>query len=224
MSSQEDWAKVDHYITEALDIADTDMENIQKRSAAAGLPSIEVAPNQGKLLQLAVQMSGAEKILEIGTLGGYSTVWMAKALPAAGKLITLEADPRHAEVARANFQSAGYDHLIELREGPALESLPRLEGETFDLIFLDADKENTPAYFKWALRLAHKGTVIICDNVVRRGEVADETRESPVNEGIRRFFEEAAKEPRVNATAVQTVGEKGHDGLAVLIVTEDSSS
>ncbi|MFD2706191.1 O-methyltransferase [Salibacterium lacus] len=222
MSSREEWKVIDRYLTEALDIGDVEMEAVRRRSAEEGLPSIEVAPNQGKLLQLYAQMCGAENILEIGTLGGYSTLWMAGALPADGRLVTLEADAHHAATARSHFQRAGLDHLIELREGPALDTLPDLENDTFDFIFIDADKENTPSYFEWALRLSQKGTVIVCDNVVRRGAVADAKRESAGNTGIRRFFELAAEDPRVSATAFQTVGEKGHDGMAVMVVTEDT--
>jgi predicted O-methyltransferase YrrM len=180
-----------------------------------------VPSNQGKLLHLIAKASGARKILEIGTLGGYSTIWLARALPKDGKLITLELEPRHAEVARANFVRAGLEHVIELRLGPALKSLSELAAENrgpFDFIFIDADKPTYTEYFGWALKLSRAGTVIIADNVVRKGAVADPGSSDVNVQGIRRFLEAVKAEPRVSATAIQTVGSKGHDGFAMMVV------
>jgi predicted O-methyltransferase YrrM len=193
-------------------------------SEAAGLPPINVAPNQGKLLMLLAQIQGARRILEIGTLGGYSTIWLARALPADGRVVTLEADRRHAGVARANFAHAGLSDLIELRVGRALDTLPQLvaEGlEPFDMVFIDADKPGNPDYLAWALKLTRRGSLIIADNVVRDGRVADaKSRDSSVR-GIRRFNALLAAEPRVSATAIQTVGSKGYDGFAIALVVAD---
>jgi predicted O-methyltransferase YrrM len=183
-----------------------------------------VAPNQGKLLQLLARMQGARSILEIGTLGGYSTIWLARALPPGGRLITLEADPKHAEVARANIARAGLDEMVELRLGRALDTLPALHRENrgpFDLIFIDADKPGYPDYFPWALKLSRRGSLIVADNVVRKGAVADANSVDPMVQGVRRFTELVAAEPRVSATAIQTVGSKGYDGLAIVLVTAD---
>jgi predicted O-methyltransferase YrrM len=182
---------------------------------AAGLPSIDVAPNQGKLLYLLAQMLGACNILEIGTLGAYSTIWLARALPADGHLITLEADPKHAEVARANLVRAGLAQVVDVRVGVALDTLPALVGQIFDLVFIDADKPNNAAYLEWALRLARPGSVIIVDNVVRAGGILDATSNDPRIQGTRRLFEAIAQEPRLEATAIQTVGRKGHDGFVL---------
>jgi predicted O-methyltransferase YrrM len=198
--------------------ADPALDAALQASAAAGLPAIQVAPNQGKLLHLLAQAQGARSILELGTLGGYSTIWLARALPPGGHLITLEADPRHAEVARANIARAGLDGVVEVRLGQALDTLPHLAAEgrgPFDLIFIDADKANIPDYFAWALRLARPGTLIIIDNVVRNGTVADAASTDPSVQGVRRLYELMAAEPRVSATAIQTVGSKGYDGLAI---------
>ncbi|NDL60089.1 methyltransferase [Phytoactinopolyspora sp. XMNu-373] len=200
---------------EALDAA-------LRASDEAGLPAINVAPNQGKLLQLIAEVRGARRILEVGTLAGYSTIWLARALPADGKLVTLEADPHHADIARSNLERAGVAHLVDVRTGPALETLPKLAAESaepFDLVFIDADKENTAEYFQWALKLSRAGSVIIVDNVVRKGAVADLSSTDPSVQGIQRFVEVAAAEPRVSATSIQTVGGKGYDGFTMAVVT-----
>ncbi len=218
------WTAVDSYICDLFAPNDAALEAALEASAAAGLPAIQVAPNQGKLLHLLARVNGARRILEIGTLGGYSTIWLARALPSDGKLITLEADPKHAEVAQANFVRAGLAGRIELRLGPALETLPRLASENpapFDLIFIDADKANIPGYFGFALKLSRRGGLIIVDNVVRKGAVIDADSADPDVQGVRRFNELAAREPRISATAIQTVGSKGYDGFALALVTGD---
>lgn len=219
--TQELWTEVDRYITDLLVPADPALDQALAASHAAGLPAINVAPNQGKLLQLIARVRGARSILEIGTLGGYSTIWLARALPAGGRLVTLEADAKHAEVARTNITNAGLAGSVEVRLGKALETLPQLEKEdrgAFDLVFIDADKENIPAYFTWALRLTKPGSLIIVDNVVRKGAVIDATSKDVNIQGVRRFNELVAHEPRVSATAIQTVGSKGYDGFALLLV------
>ncbi len=216
------WTDVDAYICGLLAPGDVALDAALAASAAAGLPAIQVAPNQGKLLHLLARVLGARRILEIGTLGGYSTIWLARALPPDGRLITLELDAKHAEVARANFVRAKVDGQIELRLGLALESLPRLKAEglgPFDLIFIDADKANIPAYFSFALDLARRGSLIIVDNVVRNGAVINSASDDPDIQGVRRFNEIIAAEPRVSATAIQTVGSKGYDGFALALVT-----
>ena len=223
--SQEQWTAVDRYITDTLLSPDAALEAALKSSAEAGLPSINVTPNQGKLLQLLAQAQGARNILEVGTLGGYSTIWLARALPPGGRLITLEFEPKHAEVARANITRAGLADVVELRVGPALETLPQLATERrgpFDFIFIDADKANYPGYFQWALKLSRPGTVIVADNVVRKGAVIDATSNDPLVQGVRRFHELVAAEPRVSATAIQTVGSKGYDGFTLMIVTAEN--
>jgi predicted O-methyltransferase YrrM len=222
------WTAVDRYITDLLVGEDPALQAALRDSDTAGLPPIAVTPNQGKLLELLARIHGARTILELGTLGGYSTIWLARALPAGGRLITLEAEPRFAEVARANIARAGVEEFVELRVGAALETLPQLHAEgagPFDLIFIDADKQNYPGYFEWSLKLSRPGTVIIGDNVVRDGAILDPEAYDPVHgneviKGVRRFYELAAAEPRVsaNATAIQTVGAKGHDGFALMIV------
>jgi predicted O-methyltransferase YrrM len=227
--SQEQWTAVDDYITGLLVPHDLALEEALQASAAAGLPPIAVSPNQGKLLQLIARVQGARTILELGTLGGYSTIWLARALPADGRLITLEANPQYAEVARENLAKAALTDVVELREGPALETLAQLVAEDqgpFDLIFIDADKQNNPGYFEWALKLSRRGSLIVTDNVVRGGAILDSTIEDPHHgtagvAGIRRFYELLAAEPRVSATAIQTVGSKGHDGFALALVTAD---
>lgn len=219
--SQETWNAVDAYFTEQLVGPDPALDGALRDSAAAGLPAINVAPNQGKLLHLLARMAGASKILEVGTLGGYSTIWLARALPLGGRLISLEAVPLHAEVARANIARAGLAEAVEVRVGAALECLPKLVEEgvgPFDLTFIDADKPNTPEYFQWALRLSKPGSVIIIDNVVRDGTVIDGASDDPTTRGIRRLNEVIAAEPRVTATAIQTVGIKGYDGLTIALV------
>jgi predicted O-methyltransferase YrrM len=218
------WSAVDAYLCGLLVPSDPALDAALEASAAAGLPAIQVAPNQGKLLQMLARLAGARNILEIGTLGGYSTIWLARALPPDGRLITLEADPKHAEVAHANFARAGLDGLIELRLGDALESLTKIARESaasFDLVFIDADKANIPAYFVAVLDLTRRGGLIIVDNVVRKGAVLDADSADPDILGIRQFNELVAREPRVSATAIQTVGAKGYDGLALLLVTGD---
>jgi predicted O-methyltransferase YrrM len=222
----ERWTAVDRYITDHLVPADPALEAALQDSDAAGLPAIAVTPNQGKLLELLARVQGARTILELGTLGGYSTIWLARALPPGGRLITLEADPRFAEVARANIARAGFTEVVEMRVGAALQTLPQLAAEgagPFDLIFIDADKDNYPGYFEWSLKLSTPGTLIIGDNVVRDGAILDPDAYDPTHgndviKGVRRFYELVAAEPRVSATAIQTVGAKGHDGFALMIV------
>jgi predicted O-methyltransferase YrrM len=218
------WTAVDHYIDGMLVPADAALDAAIETSNAAGLPPIAVTPSQGKLLHLLARIQGARNILEIGTLGGYSTIWLARALPAGGRLITIEADQKYAEIARANILRAGLGGLVELRVGLALEVLPRVAAEgggAFDLTFIDADKKNIPAYFAFALKLSRRGSVIIVDNVVRDGRVIDALSSDPDILGIRRFNDMLAAEPRVSATAIQTVGAKGHDGFAIALVTGD---
>jgi predicted O-methyltransferase YrrM len=220
--NQERWTAVDRYITETLVRPDATMDAVLRASAAAGLPPHNVSPNQGKLLQLLARIQGARSILEIGTLGGYSTIWLARALPAGGHLITLEANSKHAGVARANFARAGLADTVELRVGRALDTLPQLAAEgrgPFDVVFIDADKQNNPEYFAWALELSRCGSLIIVDNVVRNGAVLDPASEDPGVRGVRRLNERLAAEPRVSAVAVQIVGSKGYDGMAIVLVT-----
>jgi predicted O-methyltransferase YrrM len=222
--SENQWTAVDRYFQDLFAPPDPALDAALQGGAEAGLPAIQVSPTQGKLLWILAKMVQARAILEIGTLGGYSTVWLARALPPDGRLITLEVDPAHADVARANIARAGLAGRVELRLGRALDLLPRLAAEgagPFDLFFLDADKPNNPEYFQWALKLSRRGSVIIVDNVVRRGAIADSGSTDPAVLGTRRFLELAAAEPRVSAVAVQTVGVKGHDGFAVALVTAD---
>jgi predicted O-methyltransferase YrrM len=220
--TQELWSKVDDYINESLVPGDAALENAVKKSNEAGLPQIQVSPSQGKLLHVLARTIGARRILEIGTLGGYSTIWLARALPADGKVITLEASLKHAEVAKGNIAAAGLAEKVELRLGPALETLPKIAAEKqppFDFIFIDADKKSMPEYFDWALKLSRKGSLIFSDNVVRSGGVADAASTDPDIQGVRRFYEALHSETRVCATAVQTVGGKGYDGYALALVT-----
>ena len=214
--SQDAWTTVDRYLTDTLLAPDPALDAALADSQAGGLPAINVAPNQGKLLMLLAQMAGAKRILEIGTLGGYSTIWLARALPADGRLVTLEYAPHHAEVARKNIARAGFADRVEVKVGAAIDTLPTLEGP-FDFIFIDADKSGYPAYFQWSLKLARPGTVIVADNVVRAGKVLDPQGE-PNAEGVRRMYDLIAAEPRVSATAVQTVGSKGWDGFCLVRV------
>ena len=219
--SEELWSAVDGYIVEKLLPLDPVLAQTMQANEAAGLPHIDVSPNQGKLLHLLARIQGARRILEIGTLGGYSTIWMARALPADGKLVTLEAEARHAQVATANIERAGLSSKVELRLGPALKSLAQLQSEgvePFDLIFIDADKENNPNYLEWSLRLSHSGSIIICDNVVRDGAIVDPKNTESDVEGTRRFYEKLAGDARLDATALQTVGSKGYDGFAIALV------
>jgi predicted O-methyltransferase YrrM len=213
----ERWEAVDRYLAEHLAPGDPVLDAALAASEAAGLPPASVSPLQGRLLELVARLCSARAILEIGTLGGYSTIWLARALPPDGRLVTLEADARHARVARANLAHAGLAALVEVVEGPALETLPRLEGP-FDLVFIDADKERSVDYLGLALERSRPGTLIVADNVVRGGAVADPARDDPRVQGVRRFFELAAAEPRLEATAIQTVGAKGWDGFALLRV------
>jgi predicted O-methyltransferase YrrM len=219
--SQEQWSAVDHYFADLLVPSDTVLEAALKASDDAGLPRISVSPTQGKLLMLLAQIQGARNILEIGTLGGYSSIWLARALPQGGRLITLEADPKHAEVASANIARAGLSDVVEVRLGRALETLPQLEADgrgPFDFFFIDADKPSNPDYLAWALKLSRPGSVIVVDNVVRGGSVIDSDGNDPSLLGVRRFSEMLATEPRLSATTVQTVGVKGYDGFAIAFV------
>ena len=219
--SQARWTEVDDYFGDKLLPPDPVLNTALEASKTAGLPPINVSPTQGKFLMLLARMLGARRILEIGTLAGYSTIWLARGLPSDGSLITLEADPKHAEVARANFNRAGLDAVIELRLGAALDSLPKVEAENrepFDLIFVDADKRNNPGYLTWALKLSRPGSVIVVDNVVRDGAIVDESNPDANLRGIRRMNEMIAAEPRLDATAIQTVGIKGYDGFVIALV------
>jgi predicted O-methyltransferase YrrM len=215
------WSAVDEYAGNLLVPPDAALEAVLQSTVAAGLPQINVSPPQGKLLQLIARVRGARRILEIGTLAGYSTIWLARALPQDGRLVTLEAESKHADVARANIARAGLAARVEVRVGPALDTLPRLAAENigpFDLVFIDADKPNTPAYFTWALKLTRPGSVIIVDNVVREGAVADAESEDESVRAMRQLMEMMAAEPRVAATVIQTVGSKGYDGFAFALV------
>jgi predicted O-methyltransferase YrrM len=229
---QELWSAVDGYIAGHLLPADPVLDAALRAGREAGLARGAIAPNQGKLLEILARVQGARTILELGTLGGYSTIWLARALPDGGRLISLEADPRHAEVARANIAHAGLAEVVEVRVGPALETLPQLADEgagPFEVIFIDADKRNNPGYLDWSLRLSRPGTVIIADNVVRAGLILDPDGSDPrLGEGgvqaLRRFYELLATEPRLSATAIQTVGSKGHDGFVLALVTDPNPS
>jgi predicted O-methyltransferase YrrM len=220
--SQEKWTAVDRYIEDALGLSDPVLEAAVAAAKAAGLPEIQVAPNQGKLLWLLARARGARRILELGTLGGYSAIWLARALPPGGRLVTLELDPKHAEVARANLERAGLASLVDLRVGPALETLPKLAAEgagPFELVFVDADKAAMPQYCEWALKLSAPGAVLVFDNVVRQGGLLDDSGSNPSVEGVRRLHGMLAADPRVSATTIQTVGCKGWDGLTIAYVT-----
>jgi predicted O-methyltransferase YrrM len=224
MTGQDQWSAVDSYIADLFLAPDPALEAALASSATAGLPAISVSPTQGKLLHVLARVQGARRILEIGTLGGYSTIWLARALPADGRLISLEIDPRHAEVAQTNLDRAGLSSAVEIRLGPALDTLPKLVTEgrgPFDLIFIDADKPGYADYLKWSLRLARKGTLIIADNVVRKGAVADPESTDENVQGIWKFNEALAAEKRVTTTVMQTVGSKGYDGLALILVTDN---
>jgi predicted O-methyltransferase YrrM len=226
--SQDLWTAVDSYIAERLLTPDPALDAALAANEAAGLPPIAITPNQGKLLELLARVHKTQSILELGTLGGYSTIWLARALPQGGRLITLEREPRYAELAGANIANAGFADMVQVRVGPALETLPELHAEgaaPFDLIFIDADKQNYPGYLEWSLKLSRVGTLIIGDNVVRAGAILEPDAEDPdfgdggVAAGVRRFYEMLSAEPRVSATAIQTVGDKGHDGFALALVT-----
>ena len=214
------WQDVDRYIDDSLVHQDTALQAALDASDAAGLPQISVSPAHGKLLWMLARLVGARRILEIGTLGGYSTIWLARALPAEGRLISLEALERHAALARANIDRAGLSRVVEVKVGQALDTLPSLSGP-FDLAFIDADKQNNPDYFRWALKLSRPGSLIVVDNVVRDGAVIrSESRDASV-QGVRRLYDLIENEPRVSATAIQTVGAKGYDGFAVALVVAD---
>jgi predicted O-methyltransferase YrrM len=221
--SESEWIDVDRYFTDLLVRPDPALAATLEASEAAGLPPINVADNQGKFLMLLALARGARNILEIGTLGGYSTIWLARALPSDGRLVTLEAVPTHAKVARENIERAGFGKTVEVRLGRASDTLPQLAAEglgPFDFIFIDANKSGYPEYFEWSLKLAHRGTVIVADNVVRHGAVIDgHSRDANVI-GVRRFMELVSLEPRVSATAIQTVGSKGYDGFAMAVVID----
>ena len=237
MKPQERWTAVDGYLTDRLIPPDPVLDAALAASEAAGLPAINVSPNQGKLLYLLALACGARNILEIGTLGGYSTLGLARALPIAetsgrrlGRLITLEADQGHAAVARANFERAGLSDVIDLRVGAALDTLPGIAAEIaanparrFDFVFIDADKQNTAAYFDRAVGLSRPGALIVVDNVIRDGDVLDAGSSDDRVQGMRRFMDALATDPRVDATAVQTVGTKGYDGFALAVVRGESS-
>ena len=218
--SPELWSAIDHYIVDTLIPPDPVLEETLRVNAAANLPAIDVSPTQGKLLYLLARMQRATRILEIGTLGGYSTTWLARALPPDGKLISLEANRKHAAVAGGNIERAGLSARVEIRLGPALESLAALEREgaaPFDLIFIDADKPNNAPYLDWSVRLSRSGTAIVTDNVIRHGQLLDDTQDADIV-GTRRFFEMMGADPRLEATALQTVGSKGYDGFALAVV------
>jgi predicted O-methyltransferase YrrM len=218
---QKIWTDVDRYFEDTLLPNDEALDAALRANRAAGLPSIDVTPLQGKFLELLVRISGARRVLEIGTLGGYSTIWLARAIPKDGRLITLELDSKHAEIARANLKRAELLDRVDLREGRAIDSLSQLERESagpFDFIFIDADKASNPEYLQWSLKLSRPGTVIVLDNVVRDGRVIDAKSADPDIQGIRRFTEMVASEQRLSATVLQTVAGKGYDGFALLVV------
>ncbi|SRR6266550_2621630 len=218
--TDEKWTAVDRYITELIVQPDAVLDAALEVSIAAGLPEISVTPSQGKLLYLLARIRRAGRILEIGTLGGYSTIWLARALPSSGCVVTLESDSAHAAAARTNIARAGLADIVDLRVGLALDTLPVLaaEGQRFDLTFIDADKPNIPQYFEWALKLSNPAALIIVDNVVRDGAVIDATSEDPGVRGVRRFNELLRADKRVSATTIQTVGSKGYDGFTIALV------
>lgn len=217
MDEQQRWDAVDEWVESRFVGADSALTAALESSAAAGLPAIAVSPAQGRLLELLVRLTGAHSVLEVGTLGGYSTIWLARGLPPGGRVVTLELDPAHAEVARSNLDRAGLSAVVDIRVGPAAQTLPEFTG-TFDLVFIDADKPSTPTYFTHAVRLSHPGTVIVVDNVVRGGQVADAGSSEAGVAGMRAFADLVAAEPRLRGTAIQTVGRKGYDGFAVVLV------
>ncbi|KMK19485.1 methyltransferase [Pluralibacter gergoviae] len=213
------WSEVDNYLIDALIPADPLLDQVLQNNQRAGLPPIDVAANQGQLLALLVRITGARRVLEIGTLGGYSTVWMARELPEDGRLITLEYSPHHAAVARDNLRLAGVAEKVEVIEGPALDALAAMDNPPpFDLVFIDADKPNNPRYLEWALRYARPGTLIIGDNVVRGGEVTDPGSGDAAVQGVQAFLAMMGSDPRLTATALQTVGVKGWDGFTLAVV------
>ena len=211
------WDNVDRYISGTLVQPDAALAAALEASDAAGLPAISVSPAHGKLLWLLARTIGAKRILEIGTLGGYSAIWLARGLAPGGRLVTLEALEKHAAVARKNLARAALADVVEVCVGPALDTLPRLEG-AFDLTFIDADKQNNAQYFRWALKLSRPGSLIVVDNVVRDGAVIDARSRDAAVQGVRRLYDLIAAEPRVAATAIQTVGVKSYDGFAIALV------
>lgn len=220
-NSQGLWTAVDQYFGGLLAPSDEQLDAALKANRKAGLPAIDVSPLQGKFLHVLVKMTQAKRVLEIGLLGGYSTIWMARALPRGGRIVSLEFSPKHAEVASANLKRAGLLNRVDIRVGPALDSLPRLAAERggkFDFIFIDADKGNNPQYLEWALKLSRKGTVIVVDNVARHGQVIDAKSKDADIVGTRRCLEMMGSNPRLSAFAMQTVGAKGLDGFAMAVV------
>jgi len=221
LTNKRNWSEVDSYFARTLVGSDAALDATLAANAAAGLPSIDDAAPQGKLIHLLARMSGARKALEIGTLGGYSTIWLARALPDDGRLITLEVSARHADIGRRNVARAGLESKVEIRTGAALTTLPKLAAEglgPFDFVFIDADKTNNAAYLEWALRLSRSGATIVVDNVVREGGIVETASRDPDVVGVRRMFELMARDPRLSATAIQTVGAKGWDGFALAVV------
>ena len=215
----ETWTAVDEYLTGLLIPPDSALDEAQRTAANAGLPAISVSAPQGKFLHLLARITGARRVLEVGTLAGYSTIWLARALAPGGRLVSLEFDPKHADVARANLARAGLTDVVDVRVGRAIDSLPALEREApFDLVFIDADKPSTPEYFAWAMKLTRAGGVIVVDNVVRAGAVLDASGTDDTAAGMRRFLADLARERRASATVLQTVGAKGYDGFAVIVV------
>lgn len=222
--TQTQWTAVDDYLTDLLVPPDPVLDAVLQSTIEADLPQINVSPLQGKFLHILAQIHGAKRILELGTLAGYSTIWLARALPSEGKLITLEAIPKHAEVARNNLDRAGLSNQVEIRVGSAIETLPQLAAEgqaPFDFVFIDADKANNPEYFTWALKLTRCGSVIVVDNVIRNGAVIDAESSDENIQGVRRFNALLAAESRVKATTIQTVGSKGYDGFTIALVVAD---
>jgi predicted O-methyltransferase YrrM len=220
-ATREQWSAVERYVTDLIVQSDSALDAAIDTATAAGLPQISVSPTEGKLLYLLAVIRGAKNILEIGTLGAYSTIWLARALRSGGRLITLESNPAHAAVARENIERAGLGDIVDLRIGLALDMLPGIanEGVRFDLTFIDADKPNIPKYFEWALQMSEPGALIIVDNVVRDGKVIDDVSDDPSVRGVRRFNEMLAQSDRVAATTIQTVGSKGYDGFTLAVVS-----
>jgi predicted O-methyltransferase YrrM len=217
--NQEQWSEVDAYFSERLIPADPILERTLIACDVAGLPQQAVTATQGKFLQLIAQIQRASRILEFGTLGGYSTIWLARAVPKGGSVTTLEANAQHAAIAKSNIEEAGFSDVVDIRVGKAIDTLPLLQNEApFDLIFIDADKQSNPTYLEWALKLSRPGTVIIGDNIVRNGAVIDPTSVDANVIGVRKFFDLMSENPRLSATAIQTVGSKGYDGFSLAVV------